>query len=143
MDYTYLNNIYYPSDLKALPLEALPKVCEEVRDFIIQQLSQNPGHLGSSLGTVELTVALHYVFDTPNDQLVWDVGHQAYAHKILTGRRERFHTNRQFKGVAPFPSPMESEYDAFIAGHASNSISAALGMDIIEICIVHNWLFHN
>ena len=130
MDYTYLNNIYYPSDLKALPLEALPKVCEEVRDFIIQQLSQNPGHLGSSLGTVELTVALHYVFDTPNDQLVWDVGHQAYAHKILTGRRERFHTNRQFKGVAPFPSPMESEYDAFIAGHASNSISAALGMDI-------------
>ena len=130
MDYTYLNNIYYPSDLKALPLEALPKVCEEVRDFIIQQLSQNPGHLGSSLGTVELTVALHYVFDTPNDQLVWDVGHQAYAHKILTGRRERFHTNRQFKGVAPFPLPMESEYDAFIAGHASNSISAALGMDI-------------
>ena len=130
MDYTYLNTIYYPSDLKALPLEALPKVCEEVRDFIIQQLSQNPGHLGSSLGTVELTVALHYVFDTPNDQLVWDVGHQAYAHKILTGRRERFHTNRQFKGVAPFPSPMESEYDAFIAGHASNSISAALGMDI-------------
>ena len=130
MDYAYLNNIYYPSDLKALPLEALPKVCEEVRDFIIQQLSQNPGHLGSSLGTVELTVALHYVFDTPNDQLVWDVGHQAYAHKILTGRRERFHTNRQFKGVAPFPSPMESEYDAFIAGHASNSISAALGMDI-------------
>ena len=132
MEYTYLNNIYYPSDLKALPLEALPKVCEEVRDFIIQQLSQNPGHLGSSLGTVELTVALHYVFDTPHDQLVWDVGHQAYAHKILTGRRERFHTNRQFKGVAPFPSPMESEYDAFIAGHASNSISAALGMEIGE-----------
>ena len=130
MDYTYLNTIYYPNDLKALPLEALPRVCEEVRDFIIQQLSQNPGHLGSSLGTVELTVALHYVFDTPNDQLVWDVGHQAYAHKILTGRRERFHTNRQFKGVAPFPSPMESEYDAFIAGHASNSISAALGEDI-------------
>ena len=130
MDYTYLNNIYYPSDLKALPLEALPQVCSEVRDFIIQQLSHNPGHLGSSLGTVELTVALHYVFDTPNDQLVWDVGHQAYAHKILTGRRERFHTNRQFKGLAPFPSPMESEYDAFIAGHASNSISAALGMDI-------------
>ena len=130
MDYTYLNTIYYPNDLKALPLEALPRVCEEVRDFIIQQLSQNPGHLGSSLGTVELTVALHYVFDTPTDQLVWDVGHQAYAHKILTGRRERFHTNRQFKGVAPFPSPMESEYDAFIAGHASNSISAALGEDI-------------
>lgn len=130
MEYKYLNTLYYPSDLKALPLDALPQVCEEVRDFIIQQLSHNPGHLGSSLGTVELTVALHYVFDTPNDQLVWDVGHQAYAHKILTGRRERFHTNRQFKGLAPFPSPMESEYDAFIAGHASNSISAALGAEI-------------
>ena len=130
MKYQYLNDIFYPSDLKALPQEALPRVCEEVRDFIIQQLSQNPGHLGSSLGTVELTVALHYVFDTPNDQLVWDVGHQAYAHKILTGRRERFHTNRQFKGLAPFPTPAESEYDAFIAGHASNSISAALGIEI-------------
>ena len=130
MEYKYLHTINYPSDLKALPLEALPQVCAEVRDFIIQQLSQNPGHLGSSLGTVELTVALHYVFDTPNDQLVWDVGHQAYAHKILTGRRERFHTNRQFKGIAPFPTPAESEYDAFIAGHASNSISAALGIAI-------------
>lgn len=130
MEYQYLNDIFYPSDLKALPQEALPRVCEEVRDFIIQQLSQNPGHLGSSLGTVELTVALHYVFDTPNDQLVWDVGHQAYAHKILTGRREHFHTNRQFKGIAPFPTPAESEYDAFIAGHASNSISAALGIEI-------------
>ena len=132
MEYKYLHTINYPSDLKALPLEALPQVCAEVRDFIIQQLSQNPGHLGSSLGTVELTVALHYVFDTPNDQLVWDVGHQAYAHKILTGRRERFHTNRQFKGIAPFPTPAESEYDAFIAGHASNSISAALGIEIGE-----------
>ena len=130
MEYQYLNDIFYPSDLKALPQEALPRVCEEVRDFIILQLSQNPGHLGSSLGTVELTVALHYVFDTPNDQLVWDVGHQAYAHKILTGRRERFHTNRHFKGIAPFPTPAESEYDAFIAGHASNSISAALGIEI-------------
>ena len=130
MEYKYLNTIYYPSDLKALPLEALPEVCAEVRDFIIQQLSQNPGHLGSSLGTVELTIALHYVFDTPSDQLVWDVGHQAYAHKILTGRRERFHTNRQFKGVAPFPNPTESEYDAFVAGHASNSISAALGIEV-------------
>ena len=132
MEYKYLNNIHYPNDLKALPLAALPQVCSELRDFIIQQLSHNPGHLGSSLGTVELTVALHYVFDTPNDQLVWDVGHQAYAHKILTGRRERFHTNRQFKGLAPFPSPVESEYDAFIAGHASNSISAALGITIGE-----------
>ena len=130
MEYRYLNHINYPSDLKQLSQEALPLVCEELRDFIIQQLSQNPGHLGSSLGTVELTVALHYVFDTPDDQLVWDVGHQAYAHKILTGRRERFHTNRQFKGVAPFPTPAESEYDAFIAGHASNSISAALGIAV-------------
>ncbi len=127
MEYKYLNHIVYPSDLKQLPMEALPRVCEEVRDFIIRSCSQNPGHLGSSLGTVELTVALHYVYDTPNDRLVWDVGHQAYAHKILTGRRERFHTNRQFKGVSPFPKPAESEYDAFIAGHASNSISAALG----------------
>ena len=130
MEYKYLNTIYYPTDLKTLPLEALPTVCDEVRDFIIQQLSQNPGHLGSSLGTVELTVALHYVFNTPHDQLIWDVGHQAYAHKILTGRRERFHTNRQFKGLAPFPSPAESEHDAFIAGHASNSISAALGIEV-------------
>ncbi|MBE6319716.1 MAG: 1-deoxy-D-xylulose-5-phosphate synthase [Bacteroidales bacterium] len=132
MEYQYLHTIQYPSDLKRLPQEALPQLCDELRDFIIQQLSQNPGHLGSSLGTVELTVALHYVFDTPNDQLVWDVGHQAYAHKILTGRRERFHTNRQFKGLAPFPTPAESKYDAFVAGHASNSISAALGIAIGE-----------
>lgn len=130
MEYKYLPNINYPNDLKQLPKEALPSVCEEVRDFIIQELSHNPGHLGSSLGTVELTVALHYVFDTPHDQLIWDVGHQAYAHKILTGRRARFHTNRQFKGLAPFPTPAESEYDAFIAGHASNSISAALGIEV-------------
>lgn len=130
VEYQYLNNLNYPSDLKRLPVEALPQVCDEVRDFIIRSLSHNPGHLASSLGTVELTVALHYVFDTPNDRLLWDVGHQAYAHKILTGRRERFHTNRQFKGLAPFPTPSESEYDAFIAGHASNSISAALGEQI-------------
>lgn len=132
MEYKYLNDIHYPSDLKRLPREALPRVCEEMRDFIIHELSHNPGHLASSLGTVELTVALHYVFDTPEDKLVWDVGHQAYAHKILTGRRERFHTNRQFKGLAPFPTPAESEYDAFVAGHASNSISAALGIEIAE-----------
>jgi len=130
MEYKYLPNIKYPCDLKQLPLSALPVLCDELRDFIIRELSQNPGHLGSSLGTIELTVALHYVFDTPNDQLVWDVGHQAYAHKILTGRRELFHTNRQFKGLAPFPTPAESEYDAFIAGHASNSISAALGLEV-------------
>ena len=130
MEYKYLDTILFPSDLKQLPIDALPNVCAELRDFIIQELSHNPGHLGSSLGTIELTVALHYVFDTPNDLLTWDVGHQAYAHKILTGRKERFHTNRQFKGLAPFPTPAESEYDAFIAGHASNSISAALGMEI-------------
>ncbi|MCM1034042.1 MAG: 1-deoxy-D-xylulose-5-phosphate synthase [Paludibacter sp.] len=130
MEYTYLQHINYPSDLKRLQVDELPRVCEEVRDFIIQELSHNPGHLASSLGTIELTVALHYVFDTPEDRLIWDVGHQAYAHKILTGRRDRFHTNRQFKGLAPFPTPKESEYDAFIAGHSSNSISAALGEQI-------------
>jgi len=138
MQYKYLDKIDYPSDLKKLKKEALPQVCQELRDFIIQELSHNPGHLASSLGTVELTVALHYVFDTPNDKLIWDVGHQAYAHKILTGRRERFHTNRQFKGLAPFPTPKESEYDAFVAGHASNSISAALGIDIANRLIVES-----
>ena len=130
MEYQYLNSINSPADLKALPVAALPVVCAELRDFIINELSHNPGHLASSLGAIELTVAIHYVFDTPVDKVVWDVGHQAYAHKILTGRRDRFHTNRQFKGLAPFPSPMESEYDAFVAGHASNSVSAALGIDV-------------
>ena len=130
MDYQYINRIDSPADLKKLKVEELPAVCAELRQFIIDALSKNPGHLGSSLGTIELTVALHYVFDTPKDKLVWDVGHQAYAHKILTGRRDRFHTNRQFKGLSPFTNPNESEYDAFIAGHASNSISAALGMNI-------------
>ena len=132
MEYKYINRIDSPADLKQVPMEELPAVCAELRDFIIEALSKNPGHLASSLGTIELTVALHYVFDTPNDKLVWDVGHQAYAHKILTGRRDRFHTNRQFKGLSPFTNPMESEYDAFIAGHASNSISAALGLDIAD-----------
>ena len=127
MDYKYLNNINSPRDLKALP-----DLCAELRNFIVQELSRNPGHLASSLGTVEITVALHYVSDTPDDKLVWDVGHQAYAHKILTGRRDRFATNRQFKGLAPFPTPLESDYDAFIAGHASNSISAALGIEMAE-----------
>ena len=130
MEYQYINRIDSPADLKKLKVEELPAVCAELRDFIIEALSKNPGHLASSLGTIELTVALHYVFDTPEDKLVWDVGHQAYAHKILTGRRDRFHTNRQFKGLSPFTNPAESEYDAFIAGHASNSISAALGMNI-------------
>ena len=130
MTYQYIEHIDSPNDLKKLPVEALPQVCAELRDFILQELSHNPGHLASSLGAIELTVALHYVYDSPNDKLVWDVGHQAYAHKILTGRREKFHTNRQFKGLAPFPTPTESEHDAFVAGHASNSISVALGMDI-------------
>ena len=130
MEYQYIEHINSTADLKQLPVEALPQVCAELRDFIIQELSHNPGHLGSSLGAIEITVALHYVFDTPYDQIVWDVGHQAYAHKILTGRREQFHTNRQFKGLAPFPTPKESEYDAFVAGHASNSLSAALGLEV-------------
>lgn len=145
MDYQYINKIDSPADLKKLKVNELPAVCAELRQFIIEALSKNPGHLGSSLGAIELTVALHYVFDTPNDKLVWDVGHQAYAHKILTGRRDRFHTNRQFKGLSPFTNPNESEYDAFIAGHASNSISAALGLDIAnsKLKIQNSKLAHN
>ena len=125
-----LNKINNPSDLRKLPEEQLPEVCNELRQYIIDVLSENPGHLGASLGTVELTVALHYVFNTPYDRIVWDVGHQAYGHKILTGRREAFHTLRKFGGISGFPNPSESKYDAFIAGHASNSISAALGMSV-------------
>lgn len=125
-----LSNINYPSDLRALPLASLPHVCNELRQEIIQEMADNPGHFASSLGVVELTVALHYVFDTPFDRIVWDVGHQAAGHKILTGRRESFPTYRHFKGLRPFPSPEESEYDTFACGHASNSISAALGMAV-------------
>ena len=125
-----LEHIHIPADLRRLPVEKLEQVCREIRQYIITVLAENPGHLGASLGTVELTVALHYVFNTPDDRIVWDVGHQAYGHKILTGRRESFHTLRQMKGISGFPHPAESEYDAFIAGHASNSISAALGMSI-------------
>ena len=139
MEYKYISHIDSPADLKKLKVEELPEVCAELRQYIIETLSKNPGHLGSSLGAIELTVALHYVFDTPHDKLVWDVGHQAYAHKILTGRRDRFPTNRQFKGLSPFTNPAESEYDAFIAGHASNSISAALGIDVAnEKLAIHN-----
>ena len=123
-----LAKINTPEDLRRLDVKQLPQVCDELRGFIIEQLAKHPGHLASSLGTVELTVALHYVFNTPEDRLVWDVGHQAYGHKILTGRRERFHTNRQLGGLRPFPFPTESPYDTFACGHASNSISAALGM---------------
>lgn len=125
-----LNSIYYPEDLRKLRLSQLPQLCDELRQFVINELSQNPGHFGSTLGVIELTVALHYVYNTPNDRLVWDVGHQAYAHKILTGRRDQFHTNRKYKGLKPFPSPEESVYDSFTCGHASNSISAALGMAV-------------
>lgn len=125
-----LSHIDSPADLRALPESELPEVCDELRRFIVKELSVNPGHLASSLGVVELTVALHYVFDTPRDRIVWDVGHQAYGHKILTGRRDRFDTNRKLGGLRPFPSPMESEYDSFVCGHASNSVSAALGMAV-------------
>jgi 1-deoxy-D-xylulose-5-phosphate synthase len=125
-----LDKITFPKDLRQLSIEQLPQVCKELRETIINELSVNPGHLASSLGTVELTVALHYVFSTPTDRLVWDVGHQAYGHKILTGRKEVFSTNRKLNGVRPFPSPSESEYDTFACGHASNSISAALGMAV-------------
>ena len=125
-----LSTINYPEDLRKLPLEKLPQVCEELRAFLIDELSRNPGHFASSLGVVELTVALHYVFNTPEDRIVWDVGHQAYGHKILTGRRENFHTNRHLGGIKPFPSPQESDYDTTTCGHASVSISAALGMAV-------------
>ncbi len=125
-----LNSIIFPEDLRKLKVDQLPQLCEELRQDIVKELSVNPGHLASSLGVVELTVALHYVYNTPEDRIVWDVGHQAYGHKILTGRREQFKTNRKLHGIRPFPSPEESPYDSFICGHASNSISAALGMAI-------------
>lgn len=128
--YHLLNSINYPDDLRKLPIDQLPEVCKELRQDIIKELCCNPGHFASSLGTVELTVALHYIYNTPYDRIVWDVGHQAYGHKILTGRREAFSTNRKFGGIRPFPSPEESEYDTFTCGHASNSISAALGMAV-------------
>lgn len=125
-----LSKIQYPSDLRALKLDQLEQVCNELRDFIIETVAVHGGHFGASLGVVELTTALHYVFNTPKDQLVWDVGHQAYGHKILTGRREKFHTNRKYKGVSGFPKRSESEYDTFGVGHSSTSISAALGMAV-------------
>lgn len=128
--YTLLNQIDSPQDLRKLQVRQLPEMCQELRQKIVDELSCNPGHFASSLGVVELTVALHYVFDTPYDRIVWDVGHQAYGHKILTGRRDSFCTNRKLNGLRPFPSPLESEYDSFACGHASNSISAALGMAI-------------
>ena len=131
-EFNILNSINYPADLRKLDVGQLPELCRELRDDILKELSVNPGHMASSMGTIELTVALHYVYNTPDDRLVWDVGHQAYGHKILTGRKDRFCTNRKLHGLMPFPSPLESEYDSFVCGHASNSISAALGMAVAD-----------
>ena len=128
--FSLLSKIEYPADLRRLSIDELPELCKQLRQDIIEEVSANPGHLASSLGVIEITVALHYVFDTPNDRIVWDVGHQAYGHKILTGRRSRFSENRKMSGLMPFPSPKESPYDTFTCGHASNSISAALGMAV-------------
>jgi 1-deoxy-D-xylulose-5-phosphate synthase len=125
-----LDKIEYPSDLRKFKEEDLPQISNELRQFIIDVVSQKGGHFGASLGVVELTVALHYVFNTPYDQLVWDVGHQAYGHKILTGRRKNFHTNRLYYGISGFPKRSESEYDTFGVGHSSTSIGAALGMAV-------------
>lgn len=132
-DYPLLSKIDSPDDLRKLDVSQLPQVCAELRKYMIDVLSENPGHFASSMGAVELTVALHYVFNTPYDRIVWDVGHQAYGHKILTGRRDKFPTIRKLNGLSGFPNPEESEYDNFIAGHASNSISAALGMATASI----------
>lgn len=129
-DFKLLDSIKTPDDLRKLKVEQLSRLCRELRDDILKELSVNPGHMASSMGVIELTVALHYVFDTPEDRLVWDVGHQAYCHKILTGRKDRFCTNRKLHGIMPFPSPKESIYDSFVCGHSSNSISAALGMAV-------------
>ena len=129
-EFTLLNKIQYPEDLRKLTVDELPQLCDELRRDIVEEVAVNPGHLASSLGVAEITVALHYVFNTPEDRIVWDVGHQAYGHKILTGRREQFCTNRKLGGIKPFPSPSESEYDTFACGHASNSVSAALGMAV-------------
>ena len=137
-----LSKINSPADLKKLREEELPQLCSEIRQFIIEVISANPGHLAASLGAVELAVAIHYVFDTPHDKLIWDVGHQAYAHKILTGRKELFYTNRKYKGLSGFPKMNESEYDAFGTGHSSTSISAALGMAVAAALLDKNGRQH-
>ena len=129
-EFTLLNKIQYPEDLRKLSVDELPQLCHELRQDIVEEVAVNPGHLASSLGVAEITVALHYVYNTPEDRIVWDVGHQAYGHKILTGRRDKFCTNRKLGGIRPFPSPEESPYDTFACGHASNSVSAALGMAV-------------
>jgi 1-deoxy-D-xylulose-5-phosphate synthase len=137
--YPLLGKIDSPSDLRKLRLSELPTVCAELRKFMIEALSENPGHFASSMGAVELTVALHYALNTPYDRVVWDVGHQAYSHKILTGRRDEFYTNRKLNGLSGFPNPDESDCDSFIAGHASNSISAGMGMAVAQrIVDLHN-----
>ena len=128
IEYDLLYKVNSPTDLKRLSIDELPQYCRELRQYIIEECSKNPGHLASSLGTIELTVAIHYVYDCPNDKLVWDVGHQAYAHKIITGRRDSFPTNRKLGGISGFPRMAESEYDSFGAGHSSTSISAAYGL---------------
>ncbi|MDE6072587.1 MAG: 1-deoxy-D-xylulose-5-phosphate synthase, partial [Muribaculaceae bacterium] len=128
-----LSQIDSPEDLRKLSSEELPVLCNELRKYMIDNLSMNPGHFGSSMGAVEIIVALHYVFNTPRDRIVWDVGHQAYAHKILTGRRDQFPNQRTQGGISGFPFPAESEYDTFVCGHAGNSISAALGMAIADL----------
>src|SRR6267154_1175853 len=125
-----LEHIHSPIDLRQLDEGQLPQLAQELRDFIINIVATKEGHLGASLGVVELTIALHYVFNTPEDLLVWDVGHQAYGHKILTGRRDIFHTNRIYKGISGFPKRSESVYDTFGVGHSSTSVSAALGMAV-------------
>lgn len=130
---TILNHIDNPEQLRELPLELLPALCGEIREYMIENLSHNPGHFGSSMGAVEIIVALHYVFNTPRDRIVWDVGHQAYAHKLLTERRDLFPNQRKEGGISGFPFPNESKYDTFVCGHAGNSISAALGMAIADL----------
>ena len=125
-----LDHINYPEDLRNLNQSDLPQLASELREFIINIVATKEGHLGASLGVIELTIALHYVFNTPEDLLIWDVGHQAYGHKILTGRRDQFHTNRKYQGISGFPKRKESEYDAYGVGHSSTSISAALGMAV-------------
>ena len=140
-DYKILDNIQFPQDLKSLSMEELKTLAEDLRWFIIDVVSKNGGHLGASLGTIELTIALHYVFDTPQDYLIWDVGHQAYGHKILTGRKDRFETNRKKGGISGFPNRQESQYDVLSVGHASTSISAGLGIALANkeqkvICVI-------
>ena len=129
-NYKYLNNINFPSDIKKLSTKDLKELSDEVREELISVVSETGGHLGAGLGVVELTVALHYIFDTPNDKLIWDVGHQAYPHKIITGRRDRIRTLRQGKGLSGFTKRSESEYDSFGAAHSSTSISSALGIAV-------------